>query len=101
MVVYPKVDIVQLRNAYLQPGDDNLTEQSVQEDNDEILSLAQLWVLADQLLIPKLQNLILRMFEEISIKLQVVHVNCLSYVYENTSKDSKIRLYSSITVRVT
>jgi hypothetical protein len=88
-----KLDIVSLRNVYYEHDNEDLTEQSDEEDDDENLRLAQLWVLADQLLIPKLQNLVLRIFDEIRIELKILPVNCFSYVYENTSKDSKIRLY--------
>ena len=88
-----KLDIVQLRNSYGEPEGDDITEMNDEETKDEYLCLAQLWVLADQFLIPKLQNLVLRIFDEIRIELKILPVNCFSYVYENTSKDSKIRLY--------
>jgi len=87
-----KLDIVQLRNSYGEPEGDDITEMNDEETKDEYLCLAQLWVLADQFLIPKLQNLVLRIFDEIRVKTEGMLDGCLSYVYENTSKESKIRL---------
>jgi hypothetical protein len=85
------LDIGQL---HLQHENKEITEQSAPEAEDENLLLAQLWVLADQLFIPKLQNLVINIFHEfMNDQQKKMPVNCYSYVYNNTSKESKLRLY--------
>jgi hypothetical protein len=62
-------------------------------DCEECKSLFELWVLADQLLIPKLQNFILYRLKDIIIdKHKLMPIDKFDYVYQNTAKESKIRL---------
>lgn len=57
----------------------------------EDLVLIQLWVLADKLLVPELQNLVLDKIDEIREVTQVIPTECLNYAYQNTSSDSPLR----------
>lgn len=59
----------------------------------EDLSLSNLWVLADKLLIPRLQNLVIKTIEEIGEKLNEFATSSanLDYIYSNTAADSPLR----------
>ena len=50
--------------------------------------LVRLWVLADFLVIPRLQNAVIAKIHEMSEQENVVFVRVLDYVYENTSDDT-------------
>ncbi|TVY89926.1 hypothetical protein LAWI1_G004842 [Lachnellula willkommii] len=56
-------------------------------------NLAALYVLADRLAMPSLQNLVLETIEDISVKSDTIPNTCLHYVYENTSKGSQLRRF--------
>ena len=58
---------------------------------DEDLALVQLWILADQLIIPELQNLVIDKINEISDVTRKVPTALLDYVYANTSVKSPLR----------
>jgi hypothetical protein len=59
--------------------------------NAEDLALVQLWVLADKLLIPELQNLVIDKIDEIREVTETVPTSVLNYVYEKTSAGSPLR----------
>jgi hypothetical protein len=55
--------------------------------------LAELWVLADKLLVPGLQNGALKGLQKVHEMTNKIHVSTLSYVYENTAFGSPLRRY--------
>ncbi|KUJ22797.1 uncharacterized protein LY89DRAFT_728911 [Mollisia scopiformis] len=55
--------------------------------------LTQLWVLADQLKIPQLQNCVVRKLKDITDSSGRIPTHCLDYVYQNTGVDSKLRTW--------
>jgi hypothetical protein len=57
--------------------------------DDEDLALIQLWVLADKLLIPELQILVIDKIDDIREVTQAT--DCLDYVCKNTSAGSPLR----------
>jgi len=62
-----------------------------EEFTNAIQALVELWVLADKLLIRRLQNDAMRQIQALSDKFAVLATKCLHYVYENTGKDSPLR----------
>lgn len=66
---------------------------SSQKPEDKWLFLVQLWVLADSLLMPKLQNMVVFQLTRMSLdELHLLH-ECCQYVYENTSQRSPLRYF--------
>jgi hypothetical protein len=64
------------------------------EDRDcfqEDLALAKLWVLADKLLLPRLQNQVIEKMEEIRTALNELPTSCATYIYEKTAAGSPLR----------
>ncbi|TVY15912.1 hypothetical protein LARI1_G005895 [Lachnellula arida] len=57
------------------------------------LDLVMLWVLADKLGIPSLQNLALERINDLSDESSTIPNDCLHYVYNNSSKDSQLRRF--------
>jgi hypothetical protein len=57
------------------------------------VALSNLWVLADKLLIPRLQNLVINSIEKIRKKLNMVATwpTNLNYIYSNTTPESPLR----------
>ena len=55
------------------------------------LNLCTLWVLADKLLIPKLQNHILECMATRHTSSDLVPTMCINYVWEHTSPDNALR----------
>ncbi|TVY34854.1 hypothetical protein LSUB1_G005410, partial [Lachnellula subtilissima] len=64
-------------------------EKGHPKKSEEGLSLCRLW--PDKLLLPGLQNLIVRTFEEINQETMVTSTSCIRYVYENTCEGSPLR----------
>ena len=62
-------------------------------DSDEDLALMQLWILADKLIIPRLQNEVTRKMHQLALDEKYVPRNSLPYLYENTPKDSLLRRF--------
>jgi len=58
---------------------------------EEDLLLAKLWVLADKLLLPQLQNQVLDKLEEVCEAVVRLPLGCLHYVYSNTPPRSPLR----------
>ncbi|KAH8602925.1 hypothetical protein B0O99DRAFT_679906 [Bisporella sp. PMI_857] len=58
---------------------------------EEDMTLAELYVLADRLLIPKLQNRVIREIELLRNRFGMTNTKCLSYVWENTAPESPLR----------
>ncbi|TVY49272.1 hypothetical protein LCER1_G008549, partial [Lachnellula cervina] len=56
-------------------------------------NLAALYVLADRLAMPSLQNLVLEKIEHLSDKSSTIPTHSFYYVYNNTSKDSPLRKF--------
>jgi hypothetical protein len=59
----------------------------------EWCALHQLWVLADKLLIPRLQNAVLRYLIQIRDLAKIVPTSTISYVYMNTAPSSPLRRF--------
>jgi hypothetical protein len=55
------------------------------------LALVELWVLAEKLLIPALQNVVVREIEEHRSCSHKINTLCLHYVYEKTKRGSLLR----------
>lgn len=61
--------------------------------DEESLALIQLWVLADKLLIPRLQNDILREIKRFQEDEAIIPITGLGYAYKHSSKDSVLRKF--------
>lgn len=79
-----------------------LPDEPVELEGDErtpgidtfIDALVQLWVLADRLLMPKLQNAAMKSFDKLTTSQELLpSPKTCGYVYENTSEDSPLRRY--------
>lgn len=55
--------------------------------------LAELWVLADKLILPRLQNLVLVTIRKISNRTDTIPTGIIPYVYEHTGKGSLLRRF--------
>jgi hypothetical protein len=53
--------------------------------------LIKLWILADKLLIPELQNLVIDRIDDIREVTEAIPTDCLHSVYSNTSAGSPLR----------
>jgi hypothetical protein len=71
---------------------DSLSVSSSLVDS-EYLSLFQLWILGDRLLVPRLQDMVIREIDEIGCYFHSVPEHCTEYVYENTSPGHPLRRY--------
>ena len=82
---------------YTQQLDVHRATEEAQIDKPEVarkedLCLVKLWVLADKILIPQLQNMTLDVLDERRVKSKaVMDSKCLAYICANTSKDSGLR----------
>jgi len=85
-----KLRLLQLEDDWkYQAGDDDNCESSKSEDK----SLVELWVLADRLIMPCLQNEVLRRINQIREKNRLSPTSCFVYVYNNTASNSPLRRY--------
>jgi hypothetical protein len=55
--------------------------------------LIALWILADRLSIPKLENLVIEKIIQISDRLNSIPIGSCQYIYNNTAKDSLLRKF--------
>jgi hypothetical protein len=71
------------------PADPTLREKQQKEN----LALSNLWVLADKLLIPRLQNLVINSIDKIRQKQNMIAGSSanLNYIYSNTTPESQLR----------
>ncbi|KAE9381286.1 hypothetical protein N431DRAFT_490688 [Stipitochalara longipes BDJ] len=82
---------------YTQQLDILQTPEDSQGDKSEVagkeeLCLAKLWVLADKLIIPQLQNMTLDVLAKLRLKSKAgIASKCLEFVCANTSKNSGLR----------
>lgn len=60
----------------------------------EYMDLMGLWVLADRLCIPCLQNAVITASDEISEEHPTLHPESCKYIYANTTVDSALRRYT-------
>jgi hypothetical protein len=60
---------------------------------DQDLALVQLWILADKLIIPELQNLVIDKINEIGEVTKNVPTALLDYAYAETSVESPLRCW--------
>jgi hypothetical protein len=67
----------------------NITTRANFKTNTQ--SLAELWVLADRLLIPALQNQTIRELESMRKEHRISPTTCVLYIYKNTSPGSLLR----------
>jgi hypothetical protein len=79
-----EVDLFQLRNF-------DTTEEDEPQMFAEDMDLAELWVLADKMAMPPLQNLVVSKIIEIREETLCVAVNTLHYIYRTTAIDSPLR----------
>lgn len=63
------------------------------KNRDQCMALCNLWVLADKMLIPRLQNMIMDKIVEIPYDTKAFPTSCAEYVWLNTSEDSPLRLW--------
>ncbi|KAE8446885.1 hypothetical protein EG329_011516 [Mollisiaceae sp. DMI_Dod_QoI] len=61
-------------------------------DQAEAMTLVQLWVLADKLLMPKLQNMLIREIDKARKTTKIIPTCCFQYVWENTAEESPLRI---------
>lgn len=65
----------------------------LKDAESENLALAELWVLADKLLIPALQNLSIKAIYRGESRTGVSQIRTLKYVYESATTSSHLRRY--------
>jgi hypothetical protein len=82
-----KIRVVQLREEYV-----NAPENRAEQGNEEF-ALHDLWVLADKFSIPALQNLAMKVIDDISNKWNRVSTGYMLYVWTNTQANSPLRRY--------
>jgi len=76
------------------------TETALNEANMYRRVLAELWILADKLLMPRLQNATIRLLETVNIKIFSLRKDFdtrftyedVKYIYDNTSAESALRM---------
>jgi len=56
-------------------------------------SLVELWILGDKFSMPRLQNLVLDVIDQISLKGNKIATGALHYLYKSTAADSRLRAY--------
>jgi len=54
-------------------------------------SLCRLWILAEKLLMPRLQNLVIDRIDWLRPQESVIHTTMFQYVWDNTMNDSPLR----------
>jgi hypothetical protein len=79
-----KLELVQLN--------DNSDEDTIVDEEEE-KSLAELWVLAEGLLLPELQNTVIDAMNEIRSTNKFIHTVYLAFVYSHTEAGSPLRRY--------
>lgn len=77
----------------VQLEDRQMTEEDEEDQADEDCGLVELWVLAEKLKLPKLQDLVIDSIEKIRIKVEMVPSHTVKYVYEHTEPGSKLRKF--------
>ncbi|KAH7417491.1 hypothetical protein BKA64DRAFT_636849 [Cadophora sp. MPI-SDFR-AT-0126] len=73
----------------------DLVVESIEKEENvpyEAVHLVQLWVVADKLLIPQLQNLVIQKLIKREKILGIIPIDTLTDLYKTTSKDSPLRL---------
>ncbi|KUJ22796.1 uncharacterized protein LY89DRAFT_763279 [Mollisia scopiformis] len=55
------------------------------------ISLVELWILAEKLLIPELQNMVIREFYRLKLAAMIVPTSCFHAIYEDTVVGSPLR----------
>ncbi len=68
--------------------DKNLPKITTREEGQVMV---ELWILAEKLLVPSLQNAVVLGLEERRKNTHMIHSQCCTYVWEHTSKDSPLR----------
>jgi hypothetical protein len=68
-------------------------EDFTNKNLDRDMNLAKLWVLADKLCIPQLQNALIDCIEDICARTKDLALETLHYVWDNTPNDSPLRKY--------
>lgn len=63
------------------------------DENTKIEAMVQLWVLADRLLIPTLQNLLIRELDKWHVKERKICDSAFNFLYENSASDCPLRLF--------
>jgi len=61
---------------------------------DETTALTKLWVLADSLEMPRLQNVTLQAINDLSVKSNAIVTKIYSWIYENTASGSLLRRHT-------
>ena len=74
---------------YHQELDVGIVQRNEKSTTDQWL--VELWVLAGKLLIPSLQNIVIRELERLRTRYKTTSTRCLHYVYENTGPGSQLR----------
>ena len=70
---------------------DLLQPEDYSQKTKEDLELARLFVIADKLLIPQLQNAIIVLFHKALAAGKDQPVSCVKYIWENTTKENPLR----------
>ena len=81
---FKKLEIAQLKEDWVQ----NKVTATIENN-----SLAELWVLADKLGIPQLQNVTIETMHQIKAKRNLIPTQTAQYIYNNTSPTSALRRY--------
>ncbi|KAH8590766.1 hypothetical protein B0O99DRAFT_598794 [Bisporella sp. PMI_857] len=79
-------EVLELLTHWFYTQDLDLNDEAVQVHN-----LCKLWVLADEYLIPKLQNQILLAIDNFSKQHQSIYISSVKYLWKNTAPGSGIR----------
>jgi hypothetical protein len=92
---FQKLTISQLEDDTKHDESDDLSDDELDARNGEDMALVELWVLADKLRMPRLQNVVINTIDAIEIKTNAKNIGCYHYIYENTAPGSKLRQYAA------
>jgi len=79
-----KLHVQQLQDDWVNDSD---------KSSNENIALSELWVLAEKMSMPQLQNAAIEIINEVHDKAKVVPTKSLHYVHSHTSEDSLLRKY--------
>ncbi|KAE8446884.1 hypothetical protein EG329_011515 [Mollisiaceae sp. DMI_Dod_QoI] len=74
-------------------GNFSTKEVNMKFKHHEDITLVELWVLADKLLLPRLQNTIVEEMQRLREQLRLAPINCYALAYEKTQEGSPLRRF--------
>lgn len=79
---------------YMQKVETNLDPDAPNAtQNEQYMGFAKLWILADRLLVPRLQNEVIIAFDKVRVANNLRLEICSNIIYENTAEGSPLQQY--------